>query len=298
MGTLMMKQRPLTAKDAREDASDELLNKAYETGRRVFIRLGDLRAHDDIQRLFDQRRGDKIAAGFNPIRWVCPTVGHMPNGDEWVLDGQTRIYGVKEYFRNKTTQVIDLNQRVECIVVDCANEQEAADICLVLNDQKVFSIYDKYRLGVIARYETNLKVDRVLKSRGLAMAEKRGGKTGDGVVLAVAKCLELAEKDNDLFSLTFHVIHGTWQQSAGAYAGQILQGVFTILSKYSTMVSLNALVETLGKTWPEPETLLAQADKLSKLSGKRGGSMARHVTELVRKAYNERRKSGFLPEHL
>src|SRR5262245_28992785 len=93
------------------------------------------------QRQFRKAHGDRIAAELDLNKIGYPIINHR-DGIYWVLDGQHRIYALKENGFDKDV--------LDCEVYDGLSDAEMADIFLGRDARKPISPFDKFHVACTA----------------------------------------------------------------------------------------------------------------------------------------------------
>lgn len=131
------------------------------------VPLGQMRIPPALvtQREFRKSHGDMLAAELDLNKLGFPIV-NLRDGMYWVLDGQHRIYALKQFgFVDKDV--------VECEVYEDLTDAEMAEIFLGRDARKAIPPYDKFHVACTAGRKRENDVRRTLESNGLRIGRAK-----------------------------------------------------------------------------------------------------------------------------
>ena len=132
------------------------------------VALGKMRIPPALvtQRDFRKAHGDRIAADLDLNKIGLPVLNHRA-GIFWVLDGQHRIYALKQ-FGFKDADV------VACEVYEDLTDAEMADMFLGRDARKPIPAYDKFHVSCTAGRDRELDIRRAVEANGQRISRKPG----------------------------------------------------------------------------------------------------------------------------
>lgn len=117
------------------------------------------------QREFRKGHGDRIAADLDLNKLGFPIINHR-GGIYWVVDGQHRIYALKENGFGK--EVLD------CEVYEDLSDSEMAEIFLGRSGVRAISPFDKFHIACTAGRERESDIRRAVESERLEGQSEAG----------------------------------------------------------------------------------------------------------------------------
>lgn len=253
----------------------------------IDVPVGQLTIDDRVQRAnFSNARVIKIVRDFNPDALGRATVSDRGHGELIVLDGQHRI----EAIRRRT----DGLGSMPCKVYSGLSLQEEAKLFLDLNDGKMPTLFDRYRVSVTGDDETTVAIDRIVHSHGLTVSQGHASYAKRGTInaiLALRKVYSLqvfpeGEEDETVSVLdwTLRTITGAWGNEAAGLVTAVLEGTGRLIYRYWATIELDRLEKAM-QTFPGgPVALLAQARQMSSLNRLK---VWQNVGQLLVNSYNK-----------
>jgi hypothetical protein len=154
------------------------------------------------QRVFRKAHGDRLAAELDLNKLGYPIINHR-DGHYWVLDGQHRIYALK--------QNGFANDMLDCEVYENLTDEEMADIFLGRDARRAVAPFDKFHVACTAGYSRETGIRRAVETQGVRVGRAKedntvsaigslgkvydkagGGKNGEVVVGQVVRTIKHA----------------------------------------------------------------------------------------------------------
>lgn len=236
------------------------------------------------QRDHDERKVIKIVAEFDEDSFGVVTVSRRTDGGLYVIDGQHRYLAALK---------MDL-PLIPIRIIEGLTENEEADRFLKLNATKQVSAVDKFKAQVVARYDDQVNINKIVKSFGWAVDSSKR----DGVVSAV-KALEYVyggagelskEAGYALLMASLDAITQSWQLNADGTNVAMVKAVGKVLARYNRVIDRSRLVTKLRGT--TPAQLIGQGIGNGKMAG-----VATHeaLAQVIVNLYNVKLQKNQLP---
>lgn len=154
------------------------------------------------QREFRKAHGDRLAAELDLNKLGFPIINHR-DGHYWVLDGQHRIYAMRQNGFEKDA--------LDCEVYEDLTDEEMADIFLGRDARKAVAPFDKFHVACTAGYSREVGIRRAVEAQGIRVGRQKeentvsaigalgkvydkagGGKNGEIVVGQVVRTIKNA----------------------------------------------------------------------------------------------------------
>lgn len=148
-----------------------------------WVRVSEMRVSPKAQRDHTKpgalRLIEEIAGDFDPDKLGLMTVSER-DGVYWVIDGGHR--------RAALIRMGYEDQQVQCRTYHGLSEEDEAEMFLSLNNVRVVSAMDKFKVAVVAGRGVEAEIDRVVRAQGLSIGGGKG--TSIRSVTAVMKVFE------------------------------------------------------------------------------------------------------------
>jgi hypothetical protein len=227
----------------------------------------------------------KVREGFDPNRLGVPTVSRRKDGSYVFLDGQNR----GELLRRAGWP----SQKIQVRVFENLTLAEEAALFLGLNDNRqVMPVY-KFLARVTAGEEHAVAIDSIVRSAGWHVSD-----TGSGTGIAAVRSLETVyhatpKQLGRALSATLRVGTEAWGFKSEAVNGHVVHGLGMVHVRFADQLDTPALIKKLCEFPGGPSGLLGKARGLRQYQG---GTVANCVAQTVVTAYNQRRRTGALPD--
>lgn len=248
-----------------------------------WIVAGDISAHPRVQRPFNKAHGEKIAAEFDPDKFMPLLVvpDQRRDGKYWVFGGQHRHYGA--------LHALGADQRIPCHVFEDAPIEKLAAVCKAIDQGALaWRTLDKWAIRILAREEVPLKVEAILKRNGLHVEKSKG----PGVVQAVSACESIFLKTgNDaVLEKTVKALRAAYGDDPDGYDKTLILGLGHVMQLFDGQIESADLAQKLAKH-SGPARLVGQARDTAKSEGI---SVHRAAAVRILRIYNSGRRSGRL----
>lgn len=259
-----------------------------------WIPVGEIEVDPTIQRPLNVAWAEKIGRDLDPDLVGVIHVSKRSNGRYVVIDGQHRIYGIKNVFGNNGTLV-------ECKVYEGLTKAQEAEFFVGLNDFRRPTRIDVFLKSVIANDPDAVAINKITREYGFRVDRVKA----DGTITAVGALEEVyygfadmrdpkltpEEKQRlalpALLRLTLAVLKNAWGGTADSVHGHLVSGVGRLLAARQRAIDADELTSKLSKYPGGPTALIGAA------TGRRavtGGKVGVNVAEVCLDLYNKGRR--------
>lgn len=247
------------------------------------VPLGQMRVPPALvtQREFRRAHADRIIAEFDPNKLGYPIINHRDH-IYWVLDGQHRVYAVKEFLGDGwKTQTID------CEVYDDLTDPEMAEIFLGRDARKAISPFDKFHVACTAGREPECGTRRVVEANGLKISRE----TKEGCVGAVSTLVKIRQRHGEMvLGQTLRTVKNGFG-TPEAFDGSILEGVALVYNRYNGRTNEKDMAARLASLSHGPRGLLRRAESQRERTGnQKAQCIAATVVDIYNKGVGPRAK--------
>lgn len=194
-----------------------------------WVRLGDLHVSERAQRGYREDQAVEMAASLDLGALGYPVVSRR-DGACWLVDGQHRVAALRICGWGK-------EQYIECEVYENLTEPEEAELFLKRDKRRAINAYDKYRIAVVAERPTEVRIDEIVGSVGLAVSRQRGP---DHVLAVDALRRVHALGENVLVNVLV-----TLRETFGEYASNNIIGLGLVYNRYQGQLDVEQLHDKL-----------------------------------------------------
>ena len=187
------------------------------------------------QRPFSKAHGDTLAAHLDLEKVGYPVI-NLANGVPWILDGQHRIYALRQNGFG--------NEELECEVYEHLSEREMADRFLGRNSMKAVKAFDRFQVAVTAGHAREAAIHRLVDEAGLKISSS--GESG--YIRAVTALIHVYEQHGATgLSQTLRTIRDAYDGDPAAFAQPVIEGVGLVYGRYNSRTDEAALIAALGR---------------------------------------------------
>jgi len=246
-----------------------------------WLPLDKLKVHPDVQRRFNQKWADTIAAKFDPEAFGELYVSSDGNGAYFIWDGQHRAAAARK--------ALGPEQMVYCRVHGPEAVGILAARSLKLNSSKRWHPIDTFEQRVKANEWKARAVHGTLHQFGLRVDHTRD----DGVVQAVSACDWIIETQGGqaTFERTIRILFKAWEKDSDAYHHSLLWGVAMLVARYGSLLDDTELADKLAKSGG-PARMIGRIRDYSKSAFQ---TVKRASVEVLRGLYNKGKSRKGLP---
>lgn len=246
-----------------------------------WIKLKFLHKDRTVQRPFDQKHCDKIAADFDPDKFNSL---HATADN----DGENFSVFAHQHSMEAARKVLGDEQRVPVIVHDDLSVQRKAEIWLGLDEGRRPNVLDKWRIRILARETNPIKIEHILGSYNLKISDQKG----DGHVRAVSALESLYIKSGESgLRWVIDVISETWGRDRPAYDAVLIAGLgelYRLLGAAQKHLGADTLARKIA-TNSGPAKLIGQARDLAKIQNIR---VSLAMAQKIMNVYNKGRQDS------
>jgi hypothetical protein len=203
------------------------------------VPLGKMRIPPALvtQRQFRKAHGDRIAADLDLNKIGLPVLNHR-DGNFWVLDGQHRVYALKQ-FGFKDTDMLT------CEVYEGLTDAEMADIFLGRDDRRAVSPYDKFHVACTAGRTRENAIRRVVESNGLKISQSRE----ENCIGAISALTKVYDRCGDtVLGQVVRTLKHAYAGDAAAFDAHLIEGTALVFNRYNGRTNEKELASRLAST--------------------------------------------------
>lgn len=233
---------------------------------------------DRVQRAVVPARVKKLISEWRLLDVGAVTVS-VRDAKFIVIDGQHRVRAAMELGLGDT--------KVLCHVYRGLSLEEEARKFLALNDSRMVSAFDKYKIGLVALDPYCIGVHDIVTSHGLQISHG----SADGTVRCVTKALSLYRLDPELLDQVCSVIKEAWGTRAAAFEQIVFSAMGLVLNRYNGELDTPAATKKWAGYRGGPAALAGDARGLADY---KPITVTRAAAEILVDTYNKGRRSGVL----
>ncbi len=207
------------------------------------------------QRKFRQAHGDKLAKELDLNKLGFPIINQR-DGHYWVLDGQHRIYALRENgFKDEL---------LDCEVYENLSDAEMAEIFLGRDDRRAIQPFDKFHVACTAGRRRECDIRRIVEGNGLKISLTKG----DNVISAVSSLGRVYDRSGDVvLGQVLRVLKNAFAGDSSAFDGQLIVGVGLVFDRYNGRTNEKELTARLSAVTGGTKGLLRRAESLRERTG-------------------------------
>lgn len=232
------------------------------------------------QREFRKAHGDRIAADLDLNKIGFPVINHR-EGIYWVLDGQHRIYALKENGFEKDV--------LDCEVYEDLTDAEMAELFLGRDARRAISPYDKFHVSCTAGRERENDIRRVVEANGLKISRDKK----EGCIGAIAALGKVYDRSGDVVvGQVVRTIKNAYAADPTAFDGAVIEGLGLVYNRYNGHTNEKELAARLAATPYGVRGLLRRAESQRERTGnQKSQCVAASVVEIYNKGAGPRAKN-------
>jgi len=228
----------------------DLLVKSSRNRKLKSVPFSKMKVNLAAQRGFDKKWANEIFAIFDVDKMQTPHVSYR-DGHFFIMDGQHTIEACKMFLGNWKDQMID------CWVYEGLSETEEADMYLALNNKKQDKLFNRFRVALLAGYETENRINEIVMSEGLAISNNKT----PGAIESVGTLTKIYKRDGaTVLGNILHIAKEAWGD-AGLQV-PIMDGIGLLLHRYNGQIQQQNLIILLKKVSGGVNGTLGAAEKL------------------------------------
>lgn len=232
------------------------------------------------QRPFRKAHGDDLAANLDLNKLGFPIVNHR-DGIFWVLDGQHRVYALKENGF--------VNDMLDCEVYENLTDAEMADIFLGRDDRKAVDPFAKFHIACTAGRKRECDIRRTVETQGLKVSHQRG----ESCIGAVSALGRVYDRDGAVvLGQALRTIKNAYGGDPDAFESHVIDGVALIFNRYNGQTNEKELAARLGDSPHGVRGLLRRAEAVK---ARTGNQKAQCVAAVAVEIYNKGKGGTKLP---
>lgn len=207
------------------------------------------------QREFRKAHGDRLAAELDLNKLGFPVINHR-DGNYWVVDGQHRIYALKQNGFEKDV--------LDCEVYEDLTDEESAEIFLGRDDRKPIPIFDKFHVAVTAGRRRERDIQRSVESNG----QKLGRNNTDGGISAVGALGSVYDRSGDVvLGQVIRTINLGFGGDPMGFDRAVIEGLGLVFNRYNGKTNEKNLGHRLAELRRGARELLQKAESIRDRTG-------------------------------
>lgn len=232
------------------------------------------------QRPFRKAHGDDLAANLDLNKLGFPIMNHR-DGIFWVLDGQHRIYALKE--NGFTTDVLD------CEVYEGLSDAEMADIFLGRDDRRAVDPFSRFHIACTAGRKRESDIRRTVETQGLKVSKSHG----EDCIGAVGALGRVYDRDGAVvLGQALRTIKNAYAGDPDAFDSTVIDGVALIFNRFNGQTNEKELAARLSAKAHGVRGLLRLAESVR---ARTGNQKSQCVAAAAVEIYNKGKGGTKLP---
>jgi hypothetical protein len=230
------------------------------------------------QREFRKAHGDRIASELDLNKLGYPIINHR-DGNYWVVDGQHRIYALKQNGFEKDV--------LDCEVYEDLTDAEMADIFLGRDARRPVPLYDKFHVSCTAGHRREQDIRRAVETNGQKISRSR-----DEGISAVGALGAVYDRSGDVvLGQVIRTINLGFGGDPLAFDRAIVEGLGLVYNRYNGRTNEKELGASLNGLRQGARDLLRKAESIRERTGnQKKQCVAAAVVDLYNKGVGPRGK--------
>jgi hypothetical protein len=243
-----------------------------------WVAISQMKVSDRAQREFRQAHADEFAADFDLEALGFPVVNQR-DGAYFIVDGQHRIAALK--------QIGWGDQLIQCECYEGLTEAEEAELFLRRDARKAISVFDKFRIGLVANREVEQDIEAIVHDNDLVISRTRvpGGVSAVGTLRRVH-----SRSGGPTLSRTLRIIRDAYGDPG--LQNSVIDGIGHLCHRYNGQLDDAVAIAKLSTAHGGVNGLLGKAMILHKSTG---NAKAQCVAAAAVEIINSKRGGKKLP---
>ena len=235
------------------------------------------------QREFRKSHGDAIAADLDLNKLGYPVVNHR-DGLYWVIDGQHRIYALKQ--NGFGDDVVD------CEVYEGLTDAEASDIFLGRDKRRQVPPFDKFHIACTAGYVRETSIRRAVESNGQKFSRDRD--EGISTVGALGKVYD--QSGDIVLGQVIRTINLSFSGDPLGFDRSVIEGLGLVYNRFNGKTNERNMAHRLSALKQGARELLRKAEALRERTGnQKKHCVAAVIVDVYNKGEGSTTSKGRLP---
>lgn len=236
-----------------------------------------------VQRPFIKAHGDFLASNLDLDKLGFPVINHR-DGNFWILDGQHRIFALRENGFEK--------DNVDCEVYEGLTDAEMANIFLGRDARRAITPFAKFHVSCTAGYDRETAIRRAVETQGLKVSASHN----DGCIGAVGTIAKVYDQAGGgrtgeiVLGQVLRTVRDAFGSDATSFDRSLIHGLGLVYNRYNGKTNEKHFVDALSNQKRGVRGVLARAETQRLRTG---NQLAQCVAAVVVEAYN----SSFGPRH-
>lgn len=214
------------------------------------VALGDMTVSERSQRALKPARVEQILAGLDLDAFGEPMLSAR-DGRYYIIDGQHRVRALAQFLGDGWERAT-----VRCKVFEGLAERDEAKLFRQVNTVLGTTAYDKFKVGVTAGYEEEVKILAVVEAAGLHISRSHDAPGSISAIGALRRAYRLSQK-----SLMFALKLASESYGDAGLEGVIIEGLAQLHNRYERALDDEATIEALSHARGGVKGLLNAATK-------------------------------------
>lgn len=230
-----------------------MTKRVQRTSRLRWVPIADMRVNPLAQREIRRARVDALAANFDPDAIGHPVV-NLRDGHWYIIDGQNRIEALKAIGWG--------DQQVQCEAYEGLTVAEEAAEFRRRNDTVAVGAFDKFRIGIVAGFDEECDIDRIVRAQGLVLSRDKV----PGAIACVTALRTVYRRGGPrVLARTLRIIRDAYGD-AGLTA-KVIEGIALLCQRYADELADDKAVLKLGAAHGGVAGLTNKAEVLHRQTG-------------------------------
>jgi hypothetical protein len=231
------------------------------------------------QREFRKAHGDRIAADLDLDKLGYPVMNHR-DGNFWILDGQHRIYAMKE----NGFETYDL----PCEVYENLTDSEMAEIFLGRSASKQIQPFDRFHVSCTAGHKRENDIRRIIEANGLKITRQRE----EGSISAIASLGKVYDRSGDVvLGQVVRTLKNAYGGDPNAFDSTLIEGVGLVFNRYNGRTNEKEMATHLASAAHGVRGLMRRAESQRERTGnQKSQCVASAVVDIYNKGLGPRSK--------
>lgn len=221
-----------------------------------WVKVADMRVSPRAQRNHKSPGAialiNHIVQNFDPDRFGTLTVNSR-GGTFWVVDGGHRYNALKEMGYE--------DQQAQCWVYTDLSEEQEAGLFLDLNNVRVVSAMDKFKVAVVAGREIECHISDIAHNVGMAVGSGRAG----SIRCVTALIKVYTNGGPHVLEATLRIIRDAYGDSG--FSARVTEGIGLFVANYENVFNEAQLVAKLSRKFGGVNGLLGRAEQIRSSHG-------------------------------
>jgi hypothetical protein len=234
-----------------------------------------------VQRKFRKAHGDHISKNLDLNKLGIPVMNHR-DGVFWILDGQHRIYAMRENGFE--------GYAMDCEVYENLTDAEMAHVFLGRDDRKAIDVFSKFHIACTAGHVEEMDIRRCVETQGLKISKNRGV----DCVCCVSALRRVYDRDGvTVLGRALRTIRKAFGGDPYAFDANMIDGLSMVFNRFEGQAKEVEMGDRLSSFTHGVSGILRRAESVRMRTG---NQKAQCVAAVAVEIYNKSGRGPKLPE--